>query len=173
LTWPRLLEENFRKRRSYQFEICNRPYDEWAQLGDQPVIASGHQPELFHPGVWIKNVLVAEFASRLHAKHEMLVVDADAPTSFSIAYPVTQAGELTQRNHRLEGTTAAQPFECMPSSKYRRTASINIALTVSALQWRSSATLRRIISTITARWKTTSSPNGACLSYLSLKPPPS
>ncbi len=111
--WPRLLEENFRKRRNYQFEICSRSFGEWAQLGDQPVIASGHQPEFFHPGVWIKNALVAELANRLHAKHEMLVVDADAPTSFSIGFPVMQAGELTQRNHRLEGTTAAQPFECM------------------------------------------------------------
>jgi len=111
--WPRLLEENYQRRRAYDFEICDRPFDEWVRLDNQPVIASGHQPEWFHPGVWIKNALTAELANHLNAKHEMLMVDADAPATFSIAYPIYESGQLTQRQHRLAGTTAAQPFECM------------------------------------------------------------
>jgi len=111
--WPRLLEENYQRRRAYHFEICNRSFTEWARLDDRPVIASGHQPELFHAGVWIKNVLTAKLANHLNATHEMLVVDADAPATFSIAYPIYASGQLTQRQHRLAGTTAAQPFECM------------------------------------------------------------
>src|SRR5687767_4115528 len=32
---------------------------------DQPLLATGHQTELYHPGVWAKNVLIDATARRL------------------------------------------------------------------------------------------------------------
>src|SRR5215203_465379 len=33
---------------------------------DQPLVASGHQTELYHPGVWTKDVLANELAKKLN-----------------------------------------------------------------------------------------------------------
>ena len=111
--WPQRLRDNYQLRRSYDFQLCHRPFKDWASLGEQPVIASGHQPELFHPGVWIKNALVTMLAEKLAAQAKMLVVDADVPATFSVSYPTENAGKLGIESHRLAGTTAAQPFECL------------------------------------------------------------
>src|SRR5437773_65851 len=39
---------------------------EWiGQRGDQPLIATGHQTELYHPGVWAKAVLAGQLAAKV------------------------------------------------------------------------------------------------------------
>ncbi len=44
---------------------------------DQPLLMAGHQPELFHPGVWAKNFVLAGQAKRLGANAVNLIVDND------------------------------------------------------------------------------------------------
>src|SRR5882757_49235 len=42
--------------------------DRWrniASLGNVPFLLSGHQPELFHPGVWYKNFVLGSLARKL------------------------------------------------------------------------------------------------------------
>jgi hypothetical protein len=52
-----------------------------------PILATGHQPELFHPGVWAKNFAVAALA-RPDGLGLNLVVDNDVPRNPSIRVPV-------------------------------------------------------------------------------------
>ncbi|MEO6808325.1 MAG: hypothetical protein ABI353_04350 [Isosphaeraceae bacterium] len=52
-----------------------------------PWIATGHQPELFHPGVWIKNFAAGELAKVHHAVSLNLIVDNDLPKGASIRVP--------------------------------------------------------------------------------------
>jgi hypothetical protein len=51
------------------------------------LLATGHQPELFHPGVWAKNFAVAAMAERVAGRALNLIVDNDVPRSPSIRVP--------------------------------------------------------------------------------------
>ena len=52
-----------------------------------PWVLTGHQPELFHPGVWVKNFAVAGVAGRCRAVGLNLIVDNDIPKSAAIRVP--------------------------------------------------------------------------------------
>ena len=52
-----------------------------------PVVLVGHQPELFHPGVWFKNFLLSEFASRRHAVAIHLITDQDVIRNAGVRVP--------------------------------------------------------------------------------------
>jgi hypothetical protein len=54
---------------------------------DQPLIVTGHQTELEHPGVWVKNVLLHVASQKLdgHAFH--VAVDTDAPKHLQLRWP--------------------------------------------------------------------------------------
>jgi hypothetical protein len=54
----------------------------------QPIIASGHQPTLYHPGVWLKNFLLSRVAERVDGVAVNLTVDNDAIRNPSIRVPV-------------------------------------------------------------------------------------
>jgi hypothetical protein len=102
LIWPapaQLLQEtreNFeRLRRADDVQIQNAPLPVLRKLARQsighdaavPMIGTGHQTELHHPGVWAKNPLMAMIADRIggHAYH--LAVDTDAPKHLSLRWP--------------------------------------------------------------------------------------
>src|SRR5262245_40153167 len=44
-----------------------------------PLLASGHQTELYHPGVWAKDALIGAAAGRLGGQAYHVAVDTDAP----------------------------------------------------------------------------------------------
>ena len=52
------------------------------------LIVAGHQPEFFHPGVWVKNFLLAGQARRHGRAALNLVVDNDAIKPSAIRVPV-------------------------------------------------------------------------------------
>jgi hypothetical protein len=52
-----------------------------------PWIVAGHQPELFHPGVWVKNFALAHWAKRFHATALNLIIDNDIVKSTSLRVP--------------------------------------------------------------------------------------
>jgi hypothetical protein len=54
---------------------------------------SGHQPELFHPGVWVKNFALCGLAKRHGALPLNLIIDSDAPKSTALRVPVWRAAE--------------------------------------------------------------------------------
>ena len=57
---------------------------------DRPLIVTGHQPELFHPGVWIKNFVAASIAGASGGVGLNLIVDNDIPKSTSIVVPAVE-----------------------------------------------------------------------------------
>ena len=54
----------------------------------RPLVMGGHQPELFHPGVWLKNFALDAYARRLGGTAINLVVDTDRCVSTSVGVPV-------------------------------------------------------------------------------------
>ena len=52
-----------------------------------PLVITGHQPELFHPGVWVKNFATAALARAHGGLGLNLIVDNDLPKSASIRVP--------------------------------------------------------------------------------------
>jgi hypothetical protein len=57
---------------------------------DSPLIVSGHQPELFHPGVWVKNFALAGLAKRLGSVALNLIVDNDDVKTTAIRAPLVR-----------------------------------------------------------------------------------
>ncbi len=55
--------------------------------GDRPVIVTGHQPELYHAGVWAKNIVAARLAEAVEGKAVNLIVDNDAPKKGTLTVP--------------------------------------------------------------------------------------
>jgi hypothetical protein len=51
------------------------------------LLVSGHQPELFHPGVWVKNFVIGALARRHRATPLGLIIDSDAPKSMTLRIP--------------------------------------------------------------------------------------
>src|SRR5262249_4003009 len=56
-------------------------------LGAGPLFMAGHQPELFHPGVWVKNFALAGLARNHHGVAVNLVVDNDTAKSTALRVP--------------------------------------------------------------------------------------
>ncbi len=58
-----------------------------ARSSSIPLVVTGHQPELFHPGVWVKNFITAAAAHSQGGVGLNLIVDNDIPKSSSIQVP--------------------------------------------------------------------------------------
>ncbi len=60
------------------------------QLGlrlDQPIIATGHQIEMHHPGVWVKTVVMSHLARICGGQALYLAVDTDSPKHLALTAP--------------------------------------------------------------------------------------
>ena len=53
----------------------------------QPLIATGHQAELHHPGVWAKNILIDAVARKLDGRAFHFSVDSDEPKHLQLRWP--------------------------------------------------------------------------------------
>ena len=58
-----------------------------------PILLTGHQPELYHPGVWFKNFAASAAARRMNAFAVNLLIDNDTIRSAAIRVP---QGTLTE-----------------------------------------------------------------------------
>ncbi len=74
---------------------------------DQPLVLSGHQPELFHPGVWLKNFALGGLAERVGGAGVNLVIDSDLCRAASIKVPTGDA--LSPRVERVAYDASATP----------------------------------------------------------------
>ena len=72
---------------------------------DAPFILAGHQPQLFHPGVWCKNFALGLLAQQQRAVAINLLIDSDAVRSTSSRVP---GGALDQP------TLSSIPFDAPP-----------------------------------------------------------
>ncbi len=63
-----------------------------AEIQPESLLIAGHQPELFHPGVWVKHFALNGLARRHGATPLNLVVDNDTVKSTSLRAPATPTG---------------------------------------------------------------------------------
>ena len=79
------------------------------------ILASGHQPQLFHAGVWYKNFTLSHWAETLDAVPINLLIDNDVCSGTSIKVPV--GSELKPQLQRIEYDESGPviPFELRPT----------------------------------------------------------
>ncbi|HEY6102756.1 MAG TPA: hypothetical protein VI007_05965 [bacterium] len=82
----------------------------WRARG--PLIGTGHQPFLFHPGIWTKQLLVARFAGRATVLN--MPVDCDAAEDVGVDVPVLSDGLRIVRETLLRAEADA-PYEALPA----------------------------------------------------------
>ena len=78
-----------------------------------PLLVSGHQPELFHPGVWIKNFALHSI-SKKHALTPLnLIIDNDVVKHASISVPMIPVGgkKSVQVNCNFDQDNSGMPYE--------------------------------------------------------------
>ncbi|HTU25977.1 MAG TPA: hypothetical protein VMF30_11300, partial [Pirellulales bacterium] len=76
-----------------------------------PVVVAGHQPQLFHPGVWYKNFLLSALASRHGGTAVNLVIDSDTIKSVAVRVPGGTALEPLIESVPLDRCSAEIPYE--------------------------------------------------------------
>ena len=79
-----------------------------------PLVVTGHQPELFHPGVWIKNFAAAAIADASGGVGLNLIVDNDIPKSASIRVPTIDDGSNPADPGRVRSLGGRDPYEDWP-----------------------------------------------------------
>jgi hypothetical protein len=109
-----------RKARSEAFDAA-RSYHEAAGLDlppkpdeSAPIVAAGHQPELYHPGVWVKNFAVAGMAARAKGVALNLIVDNDIPKGPFVRVPMTVSGRRKARPVPFDDWPGEAPYEDQP-----------------------------------------------------------
>jgi hypothetical protein len=78
---------------------------------DAPLIVAGHQPALFHAGVWVKNFAVSQLALVNEAAALNLVVDNDIPKGSSIRVPVRLARGVRAQAIEFDEGAGVLPYE--------------------------------------------------------------
>jgi len=134
---PSLVARNVELKSAYAFSILDLPFGEYARLcraavakaaarfaadigiapgaiGRAPVIATGHQPELFHAGVWIKNFLAFRLAQLLGGSSVNLIVDNDIPKHLGLVAPVREDSTARQVEISFARKAAEHAFEEYP-----------------------------------------------------------
>lgn len=70
--------------------------------GTAPLIVTGHQPVVFHPGILAKYIAADAFASSIGGSVAWLVADQDTPDVFTLRRPARQPdGTLEAEHHKL------------------------------------------------------------------------
>ena len=78
---------------------------------DAPIIMSGHQPELFHPGVWAKNFAIHGLAQQ-HGGHAInVIVDNDICATSSIRVPTGTLESPTIASTMYDSSQRKIPYE--------------------------------------------------------------
>ena len=76
-----------------------------------PLLLTGHQAELFHPGVWFKNFALSRLAQRHRGVGIHLVVDSDTVHNSSIRVPTDSVAAPRVESVPLDASTTPLPVE--------------------------------------------------------------
>lgn len=130
-----LLAENLTARTDYQYDLQGLSWDQLSKQGrDQlvrqarhytscyrdvpaaaisvanpPILLAGHQPELFHAGVWFKNFVLSSLGAKFAGHAVNLLIDNDTMRESSIRVPSGSASDP-----RLEAVAMDQPAAEVP-----------------------------------------------------------
>ena len=81
---------------------------------DQPLIVTGHQPQLIHPGVWAKNIAASRLATQVGGVGLNLIVDNDVVSRAGIFIPTG-----TRERPRLESILYDAPQPACPWEEWK------------------------------------------------------
>jgi hypothetical protein len=95
----------------YQLAANRPPESSSSQNFPPPIVMSGHQPELFHPGVWYKNFVLSRLGKTVGATAINLVVDNDIMGSASIGFPKPFERSHSTASQSVGFTTGAIAFD--------------------------------------------------------------
>jgi hypothetical protein len=130
----RVVAENQALRAAYDYDFQGRSLAELSTLARSELIAAacrytstyrdvdlagrsdrlffaGHQPQLFHPGVWIKNFALSKLAAVHGVTPVNLVIDSDAPKSAALPVPTGSLADPHVVNVPFDRRSAGVPFE--------------------------------------------------------------
>src|SRR5262245_43704295 len=77
--------------------------DDHKRFLDAPFILSGHQPELFHPGVWMKSFLLSSIARSVGGTALNLIIDSDLARHMGIRVPTVGASAVIDVPFDVQG----------------------------------------------------------------------
>ncbi len=92
-------------------EAAHPPHSARTDSTQLPLLVCGHQPELFHPGVWAKNFALHKLATATNGLALNLIVDNDAMTSTRIAVPVGSREQPLLEHIPFDVDAGAPPWE--------------------------------------------------------------
>lgn len=76
----------------------------------RPLIVTGHQPELFHPGVWAKNVAISKLAKEVNGSSFNINVDSDVAKTTTLKIPTIDS-EGYDQTFRFSDANPPLPYE--------------------------------------------------------------
>ncbi|MEM7312350.1 MAG: hypothetical protein AAF497_04280 [Planctomycetota bacterium] len=88
-----------------------RDVENYEADGNCQLILSGHQPQLFHAGVWFKNFLIHRLAMEQKAISINLVIDNDLCRSPSLRVPTGTAQNPSSEAIAYDATVSPIPYE--------------------------------------------------------------
>ena len=88
-----LLQQAIRYTRAYRDVSLPKELEVQTEAFQGPIVLGGHQPELFHPGVWAKNFVIDRWARENAGVALQILIDTDVPKSLGIHVP---GGSLTK-----------------------------------------------------------------------------
>jgi hypothetical protein len=105
-----------RLSRAQDVRVQHVPLDElrrraraWIGHGeDRPLIATGHQTELYHPGVWVKDALINAAAAAIDGAAYHFAVDTDSPKHLGLAWPGQMPLAISDDPHLLSAEWSGQ-----------------------------------------------------------------
>lgn len=81
---------------------------------DAPIVLSGHQPTLFHPGVWLKNFALSSIGQLTGSVAINLVVDNDTLRSAAVNIPARVDHQPTLQSIAIDNPSREIPYEERP-----------------------------------------------------------
>ena len=76
-----------------------------------PLVLSGHQPQLSHPGVWYKNFVLGSLAKQVDGVGIHLLIDSDLCRSTSMCVPTGTADQPRAESVPFDQPAADMPYE--------------------------------------------------------------
>ena len=78
---------------------------------DRPLILSGHQPTLFHPGVWLKSFVLSRLAADVGGIAVNLTIDSDTIRTAGIRVPTSNSHSPQVIDVPFDAASAEVPWE--------------------------------------------------------------
>ncbi len=101
----------------------------------KPFVLSGHQPTLFHPGVWFKNFILSRLGRKLNAVAINLIIDNDISDIPAVMIPLIGTNRATWQSVAYDLNSARLPHEFHKLHDRKTLASFAERLTSSVSPW--------------------------------------